>query len=167
MNQTTRALAVLALVATGFTAAAAAGVTLETSVSRVETTLDPAGRVKRELLPVDEGVLPGEELRYTITFVNDSDTLVEPGRIVVTNAIPEGTRYVAGSAGGSAASVEYSTDGETFEPTEPAGESPAAAPAGAAAPAENGPRVRSLRWTHQEPLAPGESAEVFFHVRMQ
>lgn len=133
-------------------ATALAEVSLATSVSKVEATLDGGGRVKRELVPVDE-VVPGEELRYTITFTNTSEATVDAERIIITNPIPDGTQYVAGSAGGEGAQVEYSTDGESFA---------------AAGPAEaDGGSVRSLRWTYGRDLAPGASGEVFFHVRMQ
>ncbi len=139
---------------------ATAQVTLATAVSKVETTLDADGRSRRELVPA-EAVVPGEELRYTITFENTGGVPVDAGRIVVTNPIPEGTRYVPGSAGGEGTSVEYSTDGESFGPGEPAAAGPG--PDGGAA----GGEVRSIRWTYQEELAPGEASEVFFHVRMQ
>lgn len=167
-------------------------VTLDTAVMKVETTLEAGGRVKRELVPVEE-VVPGEELRYTITFSNASGTVVEPERIVITNPIPDGTVYLTGSAGGEGTVVEYSLDGQSWnriEPgpaREPAGESAgitagvsprtgaAAAPATPRFPADAAAPpagvdlspVRSLRWTYREPLAPGESGQVFFHVRMQ
>lgn len=148
-----RALAVLGLLCAS--GAGLAEVTMGTTVAKVETTIDAAGRVKRELLPAEE-VLPGEELRYGITFTNSSETLVERGRIIITNPIPEGTRYLSGSAGGGSARVEYSLDGENFQSAEPA---PGASDQGGA--------VTSLRWSYDADLAPGESAEVFFHVRMQ
>lgn len=154
---------------------AVAEVTLATEVVKVETTLDAGGRVKRQLIPA-ESVIPGEELRYTITFTNESEALVDGGRIVITNPVPDGTRYVPGSAGGEAALVEFSRDGESFDQTEPAAESasPAPAQAGAAAtmegveavPDDDGSAVHSIRWTYQEDLQPGASAVVFFHVRM-
>jgi uncharacterized repeat protein (TIGR01451 family) len=142
--------------------AAAAEVVLDTAVSKVETTLDAGGQVKRELLPAED-VVAGEELRYTITFTNESGTAVDAERIVITNPIPEGTRYVAGSAGGPGSRVEFSTDGENFTVSEPAG----AADPGTAGGNAAAPPVESLRWTYQQALPPEESGEVFFHVRMQ
>src|SRR5690606_25403952 len=85
--------------------AALAQVTLQTDVSKVVSTLDAGGRVERELVPVEE-VMPGEELRYTITFRNESNTPVEAERIVITNPLPEGTVYVPGSAGGEGTLIE-------------------------------------------------------------
>ncbi|MFU8815333.1 MAG: hypothetical protein ACNA7W_08300 [Pseudomonadales bacterium] len=145
-----------------------AQVTLATSVSKVETTLDPAGRVKRQLTPADE-VLPGEELRYVITFTNVGDTLVDAGRVIITNPIPAAARYVPGSAGGADSDIEFSADGEAFAAAEPPS-GDAFAPAAQSAAGEDGPpggEVTSLRWSYAADLAPGESAEVFFHVRMR
>ena len=183
----------LTLVAAWVASPATAEVTLETDVTKVESTLDTGGRVKRELVPVEE-VVPGEELRYTIIFTNASETPVDAERIIITNPIPDGTRYVPGTAGGEDARVEYSIDGETFSATEPPAQpepggaggraGAGAAPETAASPAPGDPvgaqpdgsgaqpdgsvgsPVRSLRWTYHETLPPGASAEVFFHVRM-
>jgi uncharacterized repeat protein (TIGR01451 family) len=177
----------LAVLAWLLTAASAFGeVTLDTEVAKVASTLGDNGRVQRELVPVEE-VVPGEELRYTIKFTNASETPVDAERIIITNPIPDGTRYVPGSAGGDDARVEYSADGENFSSAEPAdvgseppgsGTEPASAssdPAGGAsgagftadgeAAAAKG--LHSLRWTYQQDLPPGRSSEVFFHVRMQ
>lgn len=153
--------AVVGLLLAAWSGTAAAAVVLDTAVSKVETTLDAGGGVKRELLPAED-VVAGEELRYTITFTNESATAVDAERVVVTNPIPPGTRYVAGSAGGAGSRVEFSTDGESFTVSEPAG----AADSGGAGSAAN-PPVHSLRWTYQQALEPGESGEVHFHVRMQ
>jgi len=147
-----RGLVALALAC--FPGVALAEVGMLTTVARVESTIDPAGRVKRQLLPA-EAVLPGEELRYAITFTNQSGTLVERGRIIITNAIPEGTGYLPGSAGGASTRIEYSVDGETFQATEPAAGTP------------DEEAVATLRFSYDADLAPGESGEVFFHVRMQ
>lgn len=172
-------------------AGAAAQVVLDTSVHKVETVLGADGAASRRLQPADQ-VLPGEELRYTIRFRNESETEIGPGRIVITNAVPDGTVYVPGSAGGADAQVEYSRDGESFEATEPSGAAAPAGPVGAAAgaaadgePAEGAPAaagaaadappgpaapaagVHSLRWTYEGTLPPEEDGEVFFHVRMR
>jgi uncharacterized repeat protein (TIGR01451 family) len=161
-----RSLALLAALGWLFPGAPAlAEVTLETSVMKVESTLDNAGRVKRELLATDD-VVPGEELRYSIRFTNESAGPVDAQRIIITNPVPEGTRYVSGSAGGDGTVVEYSLDGEQFDATEPvAGAAPAA---GEASTAQGTPAggVHSLRWTYQRRLGPGDSGEVYFHVRM-
>lgn len=147
-----------------------ARVTLDTAVSKVETTLEESGRVKRQLMPAEE-VASGEELRYTITFTNESEMRVDAERVVITNPIPEGTRYVIGTAGGDFARVEYSTDGESFSAAEPApAESAGGGPTPSAAAEQGGAAdvgIRSLRWTYLRDLQPGEAGEVYFHVRMQ
>lgn len=165
-----RWLAAAAALALG--ASAFGQVTLERTVRKVETTLEPSGRVKRELMPVEQ-VVPGEELRYSVTFTNESDMVVDAERIVITVPLPEGTVYVSGTAGGEATRVEYSADGENFTGSEPpaspdagAPTRPAAAP-GAAPEAAGAPGVRALRWTYQQDLKPAEAGELFFHVRMQ
>jgi uncharacterized repeat protein (TIGR01451 family) len=153
---------------------AVARVTLDTTVSKVETTLEASGRVKRELMPADD-VVPGEELRYSITFTNESEMVVDAERIVITNPIPEGTRYVAGSAGGDFSRVEYSTDGRIYERTEPtsAGFTPGGVASAAAGQPSQGPQgasaqpLQNLRWTYLRDLQPGEAGAVYFHVRMQ
>lgn len=151
-------LASVCLLAAAMLAAPAhADVQLSTAVVKVESVLEPNGRVKRQLLPADR-VVAGDELRYTISFTNDSERTIEAGRIVITNALPEGTRYVPGSAGGDGAQVEYSIDGETFLAAEPAAAADPTAAAG---------EVRTLRWTYRRDFGPGDMSEVFFHVRMQ
>ncbi|MEQ8859360.1 MAG: hypothetical protein RIC56_12000 [Pseudomonadales bacterium] len=155
----------LALGLLTFCGAAAADVVLETAVSKVESTLDGGGRVKRELVPAED-VVPGEELRYSITFRNDSPVAVGAERIVITNPIPEGTSYVTGSAGGVDTLLEYSTDGQNFGSVEPADGADGAGPAGVAVGPAGSP-VRSVRWIYQQELRPGASSEVFFHVRIQ
>lgn len=157
-------------------ASAVAEVSLQTVVNKVETTLDEDGRVRRELLPAD-AVLPGEELRYGITFTNNGETVVEAERIVITNPIPDGTEYLPGSAGGDWTLVEYSSDGETFDTVDAAAPAENGAPADAVAPADaagdaatapaGAGMVSSLRWTYRRDLPPGGSGQVFFHVRMR
>lgn len=159
-----KALGMAALLTWG--AVASAEVVLETAVRKVETTLDAGGRVKRELIPVED-VVAGEELRYQITFTNTAAVPVDPERIVITNPIPEGTRYLSGSAGGDGSLVEYSSDGETFSATEPGAPAAAGSGGATAAAATTVDGVHSVRWTYQRELSPGDSAEVFFHVRMQ
>lgn len=178
----------LPLVALLAAPAVLAQVTLETEVSKVVSTLDGAGRVERQLVPVEE-VVPGEELRYTITFRNEGNTPVEAERIVITNPLPDGTVYLPGSAGGEGSTVEYSLDGRNWSPVEPSAGTapPAASPApgpgarpgegagaadqppalSATAGGDSASPVRSLRWTYHRELGPGDADSVFFHVRMQ
>ncbi|MFW6093572.1 MAG: hypothetical protein ACODAC_06310 [Pseudomonadota bacterium] len=151
----------VALAGLAMAGSAVAQVTLDTRVGLVTSPADGEDEPARALTETDT-VEPGDELRYTIIFSNDGEVPVEAERIVVTNPVPEGTRYVPGSAGGDATRIEYSRDGERFSGTEPAEPRPAEARGEAA-----DPGVRSIRWTYQEALAPGASSEVHFHVIMQ
>jgi uncharacterized repeat protein (TIGR01451 family) len=130
-------------------ATAAAEVTLETSVEKWESYETASGSVQRRLTDA-ELVVPGDELRYTITFVNQGPEPVDAGSIVITNPLPEGTEYLPGTATGPDTLISFSADGEKFAPD-------------AAAAAE----VRAIRWSFQPALAPGDSSSVAFEVRLQ
>ena len=163
-----------------FAPAAGADVTLSTRVEKVESVLDASGNVQRRLLSA-QGVLPGEELRYTITVTNNSEMLVSEGRVVVTNPIPAGTVYLPGTAGGADCLIEVSADGEAFSeegadvPSDAAEGSISAegsssaegAAAGGAASSPTGTGVSDIRWTLERDLEPGASSDLFFHVRME
>ncbi|MEZ5557234.1 MAG: hypothetical protein R3E86_01620 [Pseudomonadales bacterium] len=144
---------ITALLAAVAAPVATAEVTLTTTVHKVESVLDAGGNVERRLVLVD-AVRPGDELRYAITVTNQSPEVVEGGRVVVTNPIPDGTEYLPGTAGGQDASLEFSADGETFTSTPPRDGDGVEQPA------------RFLRWTYDAALQPGASTELFFHVRM-
>lgn len=190
-NRRVRTLLALAAATTfwvaGAPVSASAEVTLSTSVSKIEPAGDD-GRGEQEVSA--DAVVPGDRLRYRIRFANQGDLVVAAGRIVITNPVPDGTVYIAGSAGGAEAQVEYSTDGERFQApgdTAPvAGASPGAVDAGAddgldpAVPAppaaadhaaesvrEDAESVRHIRWTYERELAPGDAGEVHFDVRMR
>ena len=95
---------------------AAAEVTLENSVQKVETFVDEAGDVQRRLIGA-ESVVPGDELRYTITFTNISGEAAE--NVVITNPIADSLIYVDGSAFGPGTEIQFSIDGgRTFAPRE-------------------------------------------------
>jgi len=142
-------------------AAAAAEVRLENSVQKVETFVADNGEPQRRLVDVDS-VVPGDELRYTITFTNTGTEVVDPGSIVITNPIPEETEYLEDTAFGAGTEIVFSLDGETF-----------AVPA-ALTVVQQGVEVRasakeyrSIRWTFQPELKPGESSYVSFNVRLE
>jgi len=120
---------------------------LETAVLKVQR--EPAGAEESSLRLVPAADLAaGDELRYSIRFRNEGPGDLEPGRVQVQTAIPPGTRFVGGSAGGPDAAVEYSEDGVEFDPEVP--------------PAP----VTQLRWIYAAPLEDGAGAEVYFHVQL-
>ncbi len=81
---------------------------LKTIVQKVVTTTDASGEVKTELVPVDVAV-PGDEVVYTVTFVNVGEHSAD--HILITNPIPREMRYVGGSAFGPGTKIVYSADG--------------------------------------------------------
>jgi uncharacterized repeat protein (TIGR01451 family) len=98
--------------------AAAQGSTLQvTQVAEKETTVTAADGTKTTKLVPATLVPPGGEVVYTVKFEN---TGKQPATdVVVTNPVPEHTRYVANSAGGPGTEVTYSADGgKTFGPAD-------------------------------------------------
>ena len=100
-------LCLIAAVATSATAAAQ--VVLKNSVQKVETFVNEAGEPERRLVDADS-VVPGDELRYTITFMNDGGETVDAGSVVITNPIPDETEYLDGTAFGSGTDIVFSVD---------------------------------------------------------
>lgn len=105
------ALAVLPLFLAASLALAAAdpGSIVVKSVAEKEEVVTAADGTKTtRLVPLAKAV-PGDEVVYTVTVQNVGK---EPATdVVVTNPVPEHTRYVAGSAGGPGTEVAYSVDG--------------------------------------------------------
>lgn len=148
-------------VAAAISATAAAQVTLENSVQKVETFVNEAGEPQRRL--VDAGsVVPGDELRYTITFTNDGGETVDAGSVVITNPIPEETEYLDGTAFGSGTDIVFSVDGENFA----APEALTVIQAGVETPA-SAKDYTSIRWVFRPALEPGETGNVSFSVRLK
>jgi uncharacterized repeat protein (TIGR01451 family) len=137
---------------------AAAEVTLNTSVQKVEHEPGPAGAVIERLVDV-QSVLPGERLRYTIVFANEGELDAIPGSIVITNPLPQGVRYVEGSATGRDTLITFSIDGETF-----AVPGALRIPEGATNRPAEAADYRSIRWAFEPGLAAGESGVVSFDV---
>ena len=108
---------------------------------------------------VETGVLPGDVLLYTIAFSNTGTRDAAAGSIVITNPLPENTRYIEGSAAGADTIISFSVDGELF-----------AAPEELQVTDTSGPRMalaaeyRSIRWTFQPLLTPGQSSQLRFEL---
>ncbi len=136
---------------------------LLSSVQKVETVVNEQGEQERRLVAA-ERVIPGDELRYTVTFTNQGDEAVDAGSIVITNPVPSNTVYLEGSAGGSGTDVRFSVDGgETWgEPdalrvTDEDGQT-------RIADAED---YSHIRWTFRPALQPEQESSVFFRVRLR
>jgi uncharacterized repeat protein (TIGR01451 family) len=140
---------------------AAAQVTLSNSVKKVETVLNESGEAERRLVDA-LSVVPGDELRYTITFTNEGGEVVDAGSIVITNPIPEATEYLDGTAFGSGTDIVFSTDGVSFASANElmVDEAGVEAPASAR-------DYTIIRWVFSPELEPGETGNVSFNVRLK
>ena len=103
---------------------------------------------------------PGDELRYTITFLNAGSMAVDAGSIVITNPLPDNTEYLEGTASGPNTVVVFSVDGEHFAPDD-------ALTVGGRTGIAAASDYRAIRWTFGSELGPGESSFVTFDVRLK
>lgn len=141
---------------------AAAQVALDNSVKKVETFVDEDGVPQRRLVDVDS-VVPGDELRYTITFTNEGAENVDAGSIVITNPIPNDTEYLDGTAFGSGTDITFSTDaGGSFDDPDQL----SVARSGTSVPAM-AKDYTTIRWQFNPQLKPGETSFVSFNVRLK
>lgn len=138
---------------------ALAEVTLTTQAHRVAGAETATGAAALE--PVTE-VFPGDVIRYTIVFTNDSAQDVAAGSVAITNPLPEGTVYVDGSATGDSTRITFSADGETF--AEPGALMVTDASGSRRATAAD---YRSIRWAYGPRLPAGASGRVSFDVRIR
>ncbi|MEE4383647.1 MAG: hypothetical protein V2J02_16725, partial [Pseudomonadales bacterium] len=98
--QTLLKFALLLCAAVAATGHALDAMRLETAVEKVERFVDETGETRTRLVE-PASVVPGDELRYTITFANESAEVIDAGTVVITNPVPESTVYLDGSAFGS------------------------------------------------------------------
>lgn len=137
-----------------------AKVSLENTIQKIQTWVDDEGVVQRRLVSADQ-VVPGDQLQYTVRFVNTGSQTVDAGTIVITDAIPEYTQYIDGSARGAGSAVSYSIDGKHFGRAEDLTR------------LSDGQEViadakdySAIQWRFAPSLAPGESGQVSFKVRL-
>ncbi|MFK7914015.1 MAG: hypothetical protein AB8B93_08880 [Pseudomonadales bacterium] len=143
---------------------ALAEVALSNDVQKVETFVDSDGSAQRRLVDVDS-VVPGDELRYTIHFVNNGSASVDAGSIIITNPIPDDTEYLDGTAFGSGTNISFSADaGSSFGTPDQL----TVIPEGSLAPTPAAARdYTTIRWEFTPTLAPGEASHVSFNVRLK
>ncbi len=135
---------------------AAAEVTLTAEAQRV------VGAGSGASLETVTEVQPGDVIRYTITFQNDSPQDVAAGSVVITNPLPDGTVYLDGTAAGSATQITFSVDGDTF--SDPSALTVTDASGTRRATAAD---YRSIRWAYGPRLPAGASSNVSFDVRIR
>ncbi|MCC5887151.1 MAG: DUF11 domain-containing protein [Gammaproteobacteria bacterium] len=138
-------------------------VRLISSVQKVEAFVNEQGEQERRLVAA-ERVVPGDELRYTVTFANQGAETVDAGSIVITNPVPNNTIYLMDSAGGSGTDVVFSVDGgETWGTPD---ELVMTGEDGQSRVAEDEDYTH-IRWTFRPALEPGQEGSVFFRVRLR
>ena len=140
---------------------AAAKVEVNVEASKLVAKKDATGQ-PRLYRTSTARVIPGDEILYTVRFVNQGANAVD--NVVITNPIPAEMTYRAGSAELSRGRVQYSIDGgKRF------------APAGQLAVRRKDGRVRRavpaeythVQWIMEKPLSPGETGAVSYRGRVK
>ena len=152
---------ILMLIGTAAAVAAGGSIELRTVAETDVKVIDAAGKEQTERITATK-IVPGDEVIYTVYFTNrGSDTTAD---VVITNPVPEhmlvrqietGQRHVlvavsvdGGSQYGSPQNLTITdADGRT-RPVEPSD-------------------YTHVRWTLQEPLAPGAEGSVSFRAQLQ
>ena len=132
------------------------------NTAQKEVEIDESGRKVRRLVELGK-MVPGDEVVYTISYANKGSRPAE--RVVVTNPVPQHTRFRAGSVEGANAEITYSADGgSTYAAPDrltvamrDAKGAPSMRPALAA-------DITHIRWTLKEPLPPGSSGQLRFRA---
>ncbi len=136
----------------------AANVKLISVAEREVVTTTADGVDVTEIVPA-ESVIPGEEVIYTTYYNNKSNQVAD--KIVITNPVPQNTRYKANSAIGADTEITYSVDrGNTF-----------AAPEALIVTDKNGEQrvawpseYTHILWAYEPVLPPGKKGNVQFRV---
>ncbi len=87
--------------------AAAPPIELTSDVQELVTVLDANGKSQFKAVAADE-IVPGDRILYTTTFKNNGDKASD--KIIVSNPIPDNTRYLSGTAKGENSVITYSVD---------------------------------------------------------
>lgn len=123
-------------------------------IAEVRETLGPPDRPVHRMVPATK-LSQGQVVYYTLRITNP--TPVFANNVVVSQMIPANTIYVAGSAAGPGADVEFSADGGVTYAR--AGD--VKLTDGTRAPPE---RYTHIRWRLRNPLAPGAMALARFRA---
>jgi uncharacterized repeat protein (TIGR01451 family) len=157
MNGKKAIVAMLLLTVTaGVYAADKACVELKTS-AEVEHDVVEQGQTVKRLEPAGK-VVPGDEIVWTITATNVCKTPTD--NVVIANPVPEHMTYVANSAIGSGADIDYSLDGKEFDG---AADLQVRTDDGTLR-AARAFEYRVIRWTYKNAFAPGATAFVRYRA---
>lgn len=150
------AAAVLLMMTAGAYAADKACVELKTSAETEREVVEQGQKVKR-LVPAGK-VVPGDEVVWTITATNVCKTATD--NVVIANPVPEQMTYLANSAMGTGADIEYSVDGKEFDG---ATDLQVRTDDGTTRTARAF-EYRAIRWTYKSAFAPGATAFVRYRA---
>ena len=153
-----KALITTLLVLPAAAALAAGNIELRTDVKKVQSMTGKDGRTVQREVPAGK-VVPGDELLYTIFFRNTGKQ--SASSIVISDPVPEHTRYKDGSAFGAGTDITFSIDGgKSF-----------AQPGQLIVKESNGKTRKAvatdytnIRWVFRPQLAPGKQGSVQFRV---
>lgn len=158
------AAAVLVLALPQAALAQAENIEFEVGIFRVDLVQNDEGEVTERFVEVNEAV-PGEEIEYRVTAVNEGDVIYRPGTVVVTLPIGDGVAYVEGSAGPTDDEqilVEFSADeGATFE------EPPVLVEEDGERTAVDPEDYDQIRWTFSKPFEPGQEETLYYRVQVR
>jgi uncharacterized repeat protein (TIGR01451 family) len=133
---------------------------VRTVVQKEEVIVDANGAEKVQLVDA-KTVIPGDEVIYTVTFENISDTAAE--NVVITNPIAADLEYVDGSAFGPGSDIVFSVDGGTVFA---AASELSVADGGVERPAE-ARDFTHIRWQMQNEIPAGSQGVARFRARLQ
>ena len=136
-------------------------VELVTKAEREVEVLEKGVKVKKSGPP--EKIVPGDEVLYTVAYMNKTAKPAE--KIVITNPVPKHTRYKDGTAAGEGTDITFSVDhGKTFATSDKLT---------VAIKDKSGKNVvrpataqdyTHIRWVIRQSVAPGRSGTVTFHA---
>lgn len=136
-----------------------AAVSLESTPYKIVATPQKDGSIAEEWKAADK-IAPSDKVGYRITYVNTGEETISG--VTINNPVPESTVYIVNSANGTGATISYSVDGSQFAGMSELKvlEDGEVRPAGAK-------DIKSIRWVLDEPLAPSETGNVEFQVRIK
>lgn len=132
----------------------AVGLEATQTVERAVITIDEAG-VETVTYEIAEELAPGDELRYTISYLNADDKPAQ--NVKLSMPVPAEVNYVEGSAEPGTAEISFSVDGKIYAARNslsvetPEGERPATAE-----------DIRFVRWSFTDGISPEEAGKISY-----